>query len=80
MKLYEILTMNKELLERMHGFGIRISDYYWVELYKEYQAMLREGYKKMYIVALLSEHYNICERKVYKVINMMEKDCQIGAI
>ena len=42
--------------------------------------MKNAGHKMMYVVAYLAEKYEICERKVYKIIKDMEKECQIGAI
>ena len=80
MKVYEILSLNREFLERMNGFGINLSDFKWVSLYFEYLQMKRCGYKVAYIVAFLSEKYKICERKVYKIVRTMEKDCHLDAV
>ena len=80
MKVYEILSLNSEFLEKLHEFGIKLSDSKHVGMYYEYMLMKRSGEKMAYIVAFLSEKYKICERKVYKIIKMMEKDCQIGAV
>lgn len=33
------------------------------------------GYKTTYIIAHLAEKYEICERKVYKIIGKMIQDC-----
>jgi hypothetical protein len=79
MKVYEILSLHREIFERLHDFGIRFEDFKWVELYKDCISMKEDGHKMMYVVAVLAEKYKICERKVYKVIREMEKECQIGA-
>ena len=79
MNVYEILSLAPEFLKRLHDFGISQDDYQWIGLYREYQRMKQLGFKTVYIVASLSEQYNICERKVYKVIRKMERECQIGA-
>ena len=80
MRVYEILSLNREFLERLNNFGISLDDCCWVSVYKEYLNMKKNGDKKTYIVAFLSDKYNICERKVYKIIKTMEKDCKIDAV
>ena len=80
MKVFEILSLNREFLDRLNSFGINPDDYKWTELYLDYIKMREKGEKSTYIVAVLSEKYNICERKVYKIIHKMEIDCQIGAL
>ena len=80
MRVYEILSLNREFLERLNNFGISLDDCRWVSVYKEYLNMKKNGDKKTYIVAFLSDKYNICERKVYKIIKTMEKDCKIDAV
>ena len=80
MRVYEILSLNREFLEKLHGFGINLDDCFWVDMYYDYLKMKNNGDKKTYIVAFLSDKYNICERKVYKIIKTMEKDCKVDAV
>ena len=78
MKIYEILSFNADLLKKLYEIGIDVKDYKSYEIYGEYLKMRSNGYKVSYIVAVLSERFNICNRKVYKIISKMEKDCQIS--
>ncbi len=80
MKVYEILSLNPQFLKKLHEFGIRIDDYQWIDLYREYREMRDNGEKIVFIVAFLSDKYGVCERKVYKLIKHMERDCQIGTV
>jgi len=80
MKVYEFLSLHKEFLKMLHSFGISFDDCKWVELYHEYKKMKDMDHKMVYIVAFLSEKYEICERKVYKIIKSMERDCMIDAV
>lgn len=64
----------------LQKFGISLDDGKWVELYHEYKKMKDMDHKMVYIVAFLSEKYEICERKVYKIIKSMERDCMIDAV
>lgn len=43
MKVYEILSLNRELFERLHDFGITSEDYRWVPLYHEFLKMRKGG-------------------------------------
>lgn len=80
MKVYEFLSLHKEFLKMLQKFGISLDDGKWVELYHEYKKMKDMDHKMVYIVAFLSEKYEICERKVYKIIKSMERDCMIDAV
>jgi hypothetical protein len=64
----------------LHSFGISFDDCKWVELYHEYKKLKDMDHKMVYIVAFLSEKYEICERKVYKIIKSMEKECRVDAV
>lgn len=74
MKVYELLTFNKELLERIHSAGIKAEDYKYVELYEEYGERLANGEKVTYIVASLAIEYSVSERNVYNIINKLGQE------
>jgi hypothetical protein len=78
MKIIEIVQLNKELLDKLSRLGIETEDGRWAELYADYRSMLKDG-KVTWAVAVLSERYGVCERKIYQIIRKMEKDCTIGA-
>lgn len=65
MKVYEVLTFNKELLKRIHTAGIRPDDYKYLDLFNEYRDRLAAGEKVTYIVACLSETHGVSERQIY---------------
>ena len=68
MKVIEILKLNKGMLKTCRKVGIRMEDVQYIELYNDYNRLLDEGEKVSYIVAVLAERYNVCERKVYTLI------------
>lgn len=80
MTRYEILSFNKELLRRLSDVGIRTGDYKYVDLFREYLQMITAGNKTTYTVAVLSDKYQISERKVYDVIRHLSEDCKNGAV
>ena len=82
-KAYEslrIFIFSHRFYENAAEFGIDINDCKWVELYHEYKKLKEKEHKMVYIVAFLSEKYEICERKVYKIIKSMERDCLVDAV
>ena len=80
MKVIEILKLGRNMLETLHEACIKLSDFEHIAMYDEYVSMIEEGLKKCYIVAFLSEKYEISERKVYYVIKKFETDCKPGAV
>ena len=74
MTIYEILSFNKELLQRLFNAGIRTSDCLYVDLFDDYTRMRAEGEKTTYIVAVLSDKYALSERKVYDIIRYLSSD------
>lgn len=80
MKVAELVKFSGEMLKRLHESGISTQDYQYLRLYEDFEQMRLEGYKTTYIVALLSERYGLCERKVYKVLRLFRQECRIGAV
>ena len=79
MKVADLVKFSGEMLKRLHDSGISVEDYKYLQMYEEYEAMKRDGNKTTWIVADLSRRYDMCERKVYKVVERFRKDCQMGA-
>ena len=80
MTIYEILSFNKELLQRLTEYGIRAEDYRYVDLFRDFLEMVQEGNKTTYAVAILSEKYAMSERKVYDVLRRLRNDCKMRAV
>lgn len=80
MTIYEILSFNKELLQRLTESGIRTEDYRYVDLFRDFTEMVQEGNKTTYAVAILSEKYAMSERKVYNVLRRLRTDCKGRAV
>lgn len=80
MTVFEILNFNKELLRRLMVTGIKPTDCVYVDLYNDYLQMRNIGNKMTYIVAILSEKYDVSERQVYSIIDRLGKDCKSCAV
>lgn len=80
MKVFEILSFNRELLNRLFSTGVKANDYIYVDLYNDYMHMRNNGNKMTYIVAALSEKYLVSERNVYSIIDRLGKDCKNSTV
>ena len=83
MKVYELLTFNRELLLRIHRAGIRTDDYRYADLYAEYEQRIAAGDKVTYIVACLSAKYGVSERQIYNLLDKFGRDvsyCKFHAV
>lgn len=79
MKIIEVLKFNRELINRLRSFGIRLEDAEYVDLYSDYTSMVQNGEKVSYAVAVLASKYGICERKVYNLIKRFRSDCSLSS-
>ncbi|KAA6351209.1 hypothetical protein EZS27_001355 [termite gut metagenome] len=80
MKVYELLSFNREFLRRIYNAGIKSEDYKYVDLYNEFESRKMKGEKVTYIVASLSVKYAISERKIYSIIDRLKRDCNTCAV
>ncbi len=80
MTVFEILNFNKELINRLSKIGFKADDCRYIDLYSEFEQMRGNGEKVTYIVSLLSEKYEVSERKIYDVIKRFGKHCTSHAV
>lgn len=80
MKIFEILSFNRELLYRLSKAGVKTDDYRYIDLFRDFTEMMDEGNKTTYIVAVLAEKYAISVRKVYSVIRHLRSDCKESTV
>lgn len=80
MTLFEILYFNRELIEKLQNLGIKPDDCRYIDLYGDYKRMYFQGDKVTYTVSLLSEKYNVSERKIYSIIKRFGTHCTNDAV
>lgn len=80
MKVFELVNFNRELLKRLQEAGIRLDDARYIDLYSDYVSMIGHGEKVVYIVAVLSEKYEVSERKIYDLVKRFQSDCKPFAV
>jgi len=74
MKVVELIRASSSLLSILADANVMASDVKYLCMYDDYCRMKAEGHKIIYIVAMLSDVFDISERTVYNVINKFEKE------
>jgi hypothetical protein len=73
MTVFEILNFNRETLTRIKATGFKLNDCRFINMYSEYEQMMDKGDKVTYIVSVLSDKYEVSERKVYTLVKFFKK-------
>ena len=53
MNVYEFLNTHKGVMEQLQTLPVQPSDVRYLELYKEYSRLIKEGHKKTYVFQYL---------------------------
>lgn len=69
----DLLLLNERYFHLLNENGVRIEDVQYLDMYRDYKRLSADGLKQTYIVAHLSEEYDIPERTIYRVIARLSK-------
>lgn len=69
----ELIEFNRELFQRLKQAGIRLDDYKYCDLYRDYVELSRTESNRKVVFLTLAERYGITDRQVYNIINHMQK-------
>lgn len=73
MKRIDLIEFNKELLQKMKKAGIRLEDYKYCDLYKDYLKLSETKKTRKEVILTLAEMHHITDRQVYNILNRLEK-------
>lgn len=73
MTVSELIRANESLLKIMSENGIETNIVRYLEMFTDYDRLIREGHKKTYVIQYLSEQYELNERRIYRIIRVMKK-------
>ena len=68
MKVFEIIELSREILKALSKHDIRTTDVEYVEMYRKYMEMKRQGIKVTYIVSVLAEECGCSESSIYRML------------
>lgn len=72
-RVVDLLYLNERYFYLLNENGVRIEDVQYIDLFKDYERLTKDGLKQSYIVAHLSDEYNVPERTIYRVIARLSK-------
>lgn len=73
----EIIEFNKELLQRLKNAGVKLDDYRYCDLYRDYVEMSRTERSRKVVILTLAERYNISDRQVYNIVGRMSSHIEV---
>ena len=68
----EIIEFNKELLQKLKEAGVKLDDYRYCDLYRDYAEMSHTERNRKVVFLTLAERYGISGRQVYNIVNHMK--------
>lgn len=69
----DLIEFNKELLQKMKQAGVRLDDYKYCDLYRDYVELSKNKTNRKVVFLTLAERYGISDRQVYNIIKHLEK-------
>ena len=73
MTRYELIKSAESILRMCDNVGIVPSEAKYLPVYEDWQRLTREGHKKVWILAYLSQQYGISEATVKRIARKMGK-------
>ena len=67
MRIIDLVEFNRELLQRMNEAGIRLEDYKYCDLYRDYLKLSETKSTRK-----LADMYHISDRQVYNILKHLE--------
>lgn len=72
MKRIELVDFNKELLQKLNEAGIRLEDYKYCDLYRDYLKLSETMSTRKEVILTLAERHHISDRQVYNILRHLE--------
>lgn len=73
MRRIDLVEFNKELLQRLKEAGIRLEDYKYCDLYRDYLKMSETMGSRKEVILSLAQKHSISDRQVYNILNRLER-------
>ena len=68
----DLIEFNKELFQKLKHAGIRLDDYKYCDLYRDYVELSRVEPNRKVVFLTLAQRYSITDRQVYNIINHLK--------
>lgn len=75
---YELLIMNRSLVEVLLSNHININDVQNLQIYEQFMDMKKQGHKVTYITVFLAHKYGMTDRGIYKIIKRLSRSVSVN--
>lgn len=75
---YELLIMNKSIVEVLLANHININDVQNLLIYEQFVEMKKQGHKVSYITVFLADKYGMTDRGIYKIIKRLSRQVSVS--
>jgi len=73
MRRADLIMFNAEMMRKLKEAGIRLDDYKYVDMWRDYVEMLKTAESRKEVMLSLADRYGITDRQVYNIIKHLEK-------
>lgn len=75
---YELLIMNRSMVEVLLANHININDVQNLQIYEQFMEMKKQGHKVTYITVFLAHKYGMTNRGIYKIIKRLSRSVSVN--
>lgn len=75
---YELLLMNRSMVEVLLANHINIQDVHNLQIYEQFEEMKKQGHKVSYITVFLADKYGMTERGIYKIVKRLNRQISVS--
>ena len=76
MRRADLIMFNAEMMRKLKEAGIRLDDYKYVDMWRDYVEMLKTAESRKEVMLSLADRYGITDRQVYNIIKHLEKEIE----
>lgn len=77
MKAFELLIINKSMIELLAKNDLDVGDVKYIEAYQEYARLMAEGHKQLYVMQYIEDEYEISKSTIKRLIKKFGKDVEL---
>lgn len=75
---YELLTMNRSMVEVLLANHININDVQNLQIFEQFMEMKQQGHKVSYITVFLADKYGMTDRGIYNIIKRLSRQVSVN--
>lgn len=74
MTTFELLKVNKGVIEILIKNDLDIQDVKYIEAFQEYSRLMSEGHKQLYVIQYIEDEYEVSKSTIKRLIKRFSKE------